>query len=583
MAILKKASFPPIYLMNENQQFNLQTSSQGLTLYGESNQPIYQLQEPVVLVQGMATNSNTVHLVVLKTSGELCYILVPHLGKPQSTVLTKLDMRLHKYSRLILLANNGMVHIFYAHSHQAIPELWYIEHFFWSGKTWQSVHLGEVVNSRQPLYQVSLDSQGNLHFIAMTYQGGQSLLMSNRFHGTFHIWGNPTQTLKISREVVDMTTILTPDNTHHLFWTQKTMEGQFEVFWAKRSKVQELSSAWHQSSAPIRNLEGPWRGFGSIEVNGSLWLLAWAGQASLLLYDGETWRATSTQLFDHRPIELIRKCDRSFYNTIWLEEKGNKRAPLFAEQIGLPAPLQTPVPPLPLTPPIPAFVPNLQSSAIPTQPVPSIEIPQPQSLTAYMPGSPSPAPASGILEAPLQTGEPLAPIMQPNSETVDSIEVQPESPSSLETSLIISQLISEALEPLVRSVSSLQEERNTFSGLLEALIVKHEGTEASLFQLNQKIQELGNPPLDLEVPEPIPQSLTVITPGYDSASESKDEKAAVPFVEETINPLILSVSELEKDREILVAALERISEQMNELRNQQNLEKEKGFWRKWFS
>lgn len=562
MAILKKASFPPIYLMSENQQFNLQTSAQGLTLYGESNQPIYQLQEPVVLVQGMATNSNTVHLVVLKTSGELCYIIVPHLGKPQNTVLTKLDMRLHKYSRLILLANNGVVHIFYAHSHQAIPELWYIEHFFWSGKTWQSVHLGEVVNSRQPLYQVSLDSQGNLHFIAMTYQGGQSLLMSNRFHGTFHIWGNPTQTLKISREVVDMTTILTPDNTHHLFWIQKTMEGQFEVFWAKRSKVQELSSAWHQSSAPIRTLEGPWRGFGSIEVNGSLWLLAWAGQASLLLYDGETWRVTSTQLFDHRPIELIRKSERSFYNTIWLEEKGNKRSPLFAEQIGLPAPLQTPVPPLPLTPPIPAFVPNLQSSVVPTQPVPSIEIPQAQSLIAYVPDSPPPASTSGVLEASLQPCESSvaeSPAIEPPISELDPIEIQPNSPSSLETSLIISQLISEALEPLVRSVSS------------------------SLSQLNQKIQELGNPNLDLEVPEPIPQALTEITTDYDLTSESKDEKAAVPFVEETISPLIQSISELEKDREILVAALEKISEQMNELQNQQNLEKEKGFWRKWFS
>lgn len=595
MAIVKKTSFSPIYLISENNQFNLQTSAQGLTLYGESTQPLYQLQEPVVLAQAMVTNSTTVHLVVLKTNGELCYIIIPNSGKPQSKILTKLDMRSRKYSRLVLLPYNGMVHIFYAHSHQAIQELWYIEHFFWNGKTWQSVHLGEVVNSRQPLYQVSLDSQGNLHFIAMTHQGGQSLLMTNRFHGTFHIWGNPTQTLKISREVVDMTAILTPDNIHHLFWIQKTMEGQFEIFWAKRSKVEDLSSSWHQSSAPIHTLNGPWRGFGSIEVNGSLWLLAWAEQEYLMLYDGEKWRVASVQPFDHRPIELTRKCDRSFSNTRWLEEKASKRSPLFAEQIGLPVTLQKPISSPPLTPPLPVPVPNLQSPVIPTQPVPSIEIPQPQSLNAYMPNSPSPSSASEILEAPLQPiGSPVdespaieppinelsfesaVPVMRLIPKTVDPL-IQ-----STESSILIAQLISEALGPLVKSISSLQEERNTFSDFLETLIVKQEGTEASLYQLNQKIQELGKPE---------PQTTLEAHEGGDY------EKTDVPFVEEVISPLVQSISALENDREIFVTTLEAIvskyestssevrkmSEQMNELRDQQTLEKEKGRWRKWFN
>nr|MDA8228424.1 hypothetical protein [Desulfitobacterium hafniense] len=326
----------PVILISDNSRLYLKSDSPGLTLYTDNSRPLYQLQEPVILMQGITTNPQTVHLSVLKSNGDLCYTVVPVNGTPQTSVLTNLDLRSRKYARLILLPYNGMVHIFYAHSHQAIPELWHLEHLFWNGKSWRAGHLGEVV-SRTPNYHVSLDSQGNIHFLAMTFQGHQSLLLSNRFHGTFHLWGTLTETLRIQREVAEMTTILTPDNTHYVFWTVKNLQGQHDIYWAKRTKANDLSSTtWHQVPAPIQKVSGPMRGIGALEVNDTLWLLLWSENVILMYFDGEKWRQHSTKLLKHRAIEVIKRSERSFYCTKWLEDDTAFQSPLFADSIGLP-------------------------------------------------------------------------------------------------------------------------------------------------------------------------------------------------------------------------------------------------------
>ena len=324
----------PLFFLYKDHQYYLQVSALGVSLYARGEtKPLYQLQEPILLAHGNAGNHQTIHLAILKANGELCYVLIPQGGTPQTNVLTQLDVRSTKYRRLILLPRGEMVHIFYAYAHQSIPELWYIEHRLWTGKAWQSMRLGEIVHPRSPLYHVALDSQGNIHYLGMTFQGRQSLLIQNRFHGTFYLWGNPVQTLTIPKEIVDMAAILTPDNTHHLFFAAKDQNG-FEIHWAKRFNAQEISGQWQMSSAPIKSVPGPWGSMGSMELFGNLWLLIKADQEYLLRHEGDIWRQTANQV-RHKPLELIRLEDKSFYQAAWLEDGVEPFAPLFHQQLGL--------------------------------------------------------------------------------------------------------------------------------------------------------------------------------------------------------------------------------------------------------
>ena len=133
-------------------------NSSGCVLYNEhSFSPLYQLQEPLLLIQGMAASAQQVHLVMIKANGDLCYTLINGSGQNQTTVLDKLEVRTTRYRRLLLFPLGKTVHIFYAYSHQSIANLWRIEHKFWNGKTWRSVNLGEVFHSREPLYDIVLD------------------------------------------------------------------------------------------------------------------------------------------------------------------------------------------------------------------------------------------------------------------------------------------------------------------------------------------------------------------------------------------------------------------------------------------
>ncbi|CAA7600328.1 Hypothetical protein DEACI_0981 [Acididesulfobacillus acetoxydans] len=336
MIVANRIPYTPVFISYQESHFYLAVNAQGCLLYSvEDPHPLYRLNEPILLAVGSAGNAQTVHLAVLKANGELCYTVVPKSGTPQTTVLTKLDVRSTKYRRLILMPRGELVHIFYAYSHQSVPDLWYIEHRLWNGKAWQSVRLGEVVHPRHPLYHIGLDSQQNIHFLALTFQGRQSILLQNRFHGAFHLWGNPVQALTLQNEVVDMASALTPDNTQHIFWVTKSPGENFEVHWAKRPQAQEIGGSWVSAPAPIHTVGGPWQGCGALELNGTLWLLLKGEQEYLLSNAGGTWRLAATRPAAHRPLEYVRRDGRSFYHSSWLLQDSSVKVPLFYEELGL--------------------------------------------------------------------------------------------------------------------------------------------------------------------------------------------------------------------------------------------------------
>ncbi|MHB1651447.1 MAG: hypothetical protein ACYCVD_03090 [Desulfitobacteriaceae bacterium] len=535
MAKQNRLEFYPQFLSNQDNYFYLQTGPQGCVLYDyDSPTPLYQLQEPLLLAQGVAVNAQTVHLMFLKADGDLCYTLVSRTGTRQTTVLNKLDVRSIKYRRPILLPIGEAVHIFYAYAHQAIPDLWNIEHRFWNGKTWHSVHLGEVVHPRLPLYQVSPDTQGNIHLLSVTFQGRNSLLMHNRFHGAFSIWSSPTQGLSIPREVIDMTSILTPNNLQHFLWVAKTPEGRFEVNWAKRPNAQDLSSTWSQASAPLHTFIGPWHGIGSMEVNGSLWLLVRAEQEHLMLYEGESWRLVTSQSAQHQPMEFSRKTERGYYQTYWLEDSVLKRTPLLAKQLGLnlaqhlPAPgptviyptqstyqpttPQTGVPPSPLYQPLPTPAtpsPSSQSSVSPD----ASNIPWPQPIAASVPIQEQSVENVPIIEfqssrVPNNMGDFQSKIHgEINSNTnVERFKVLGQEQSKAEHGSDISSvrdnlvpLIADALHPLLKTFSTLAEERQHLSTALEAILSNHNQTALALKEIEKQVRELQqNQPIEEE-------------------------------------------------------------------------------------
>ena len=365
-----KTTPTPLLLTYDNEAMYLHTDPQGCALYSaDSPEPFYKIQEPLLLAHGIMTDPKTVHLVVLKTSGELCYTLISGSSTPQTMLIAKLDVRAIKYSRLFLFPQGKIIHIFYAHAHQSIRDLWHIEHRYWNGSSWHSVRMGEVVHPKEPLFHVNLDSQGDLHLLTITFQGQHSLLFTNRFNVTFHIWGSPTETLKISGEVLDMAALMTSDNVHYLYWVIKSPSGKFEIRWAQQTNSLELSSAWHLSPAPIKTLSAPFKGLGALEANRVIWLLAHAEEEVLMRNDGKGWNLVSSHTPFHHPFKWVHKGRRNFHQTYWLEDQVQKRAPAYYHELGftvkkqappLPTPFQS-IPPLitEIIPPVPAFYPDL--------------------------------------------------------------------------------------------------------------------------------------------------------------------------------------------------------------------------------
>jgi hypothetical protein len=580
LAHLNRPAYISRLLMYENDSVYLHLDAQGCALYGqEGSEPFYRIQEPLLLAEGIMTDSKTVHLVFLKTNGELCYTLISGFTNPQTTLIAKLDVRSTKYRRFFIFPQGKIVHIFYAYSHQAIRDLWRIEHRFWNGTTWNSVHMGEVVHPREPLYNVNIDQQGNLHLLTMTFQGRHSLLFTNRFNGTFHIWGSPTETLKISGEVVDMTALMTSDNVHHLFWCLKTYNGQYEIRWAQQTNALELTSIWQPSPAPIKTFSSPWNSLGAIEINGVLWLLVHTGEGTLLLNDGTGWKSVPSNTLSNKPFQWVYKSKRNFHQTYWLEDPAIPRTPAYHQELGLTlnknvrfeynqsfltSNSATP-------PPIPAFYPEAISSSnfYPLQP--SSE--QENSIS-------SKTPTFTDKESP-DIADTISDTSGPDDGDASSLELKTsvnlEDPelSKQESSPEPTPQENSELEQLILKVSNLELENSNLNLVLQNMLSK----------FDQILDALAENAL---------QSKQTVSP----MPEPEETKSTNDIPLEELEPFIEAMANLEKETQTITqvlnsmlvkqeesdSSLETLEQQLNQLQEEKKIERSKGgFWNKWIT
>lgn len=589
MAFQSRTTLTPLLLTYDNESMYLHIDPQGCALFGEdSPEPFYQLQEPILLAHGIMTDSKTVHLVILKSTGELCYTLISGHSIPQTTLIANLDVRALTYRRLFLFPQGKVIHIFYAHAHQAIPGLWRIEHRYWDGASWHSVHMGEVVHPREPLYHVNLDSKGDLHLLTITFQGQYSLLFSNRFNGTFRIWGSPTETLRISGEVVDTAALMTSDNVHHLYWVVKSPSGQFEIRWAQQTDAHEMASTWHPSPAPIKTLSAPWKGLGALEMNGVIWLLAHTSEDVLMRNDGNGWKLISSHTPFHHSLKWVHKGLRNFHQIYWLEDQTQQRAPAYYRELGfvmkqpaapVPTPFQIILPILtPPIPPVPAFYPDLTAlnpiaaTSITVNEVPDEILPVPSSLEV-----------DEVAEAP----------EVPELPEVLEVLLVPEIPEVLETTATSETLAEDVLqslsvkenvqlEGLISSVAHLEQENTNLSVVLQSMLSKFD-------QIIGAISDNASQP---KQPKKSKQKTSL-------SSNQETEQALIldPGVEEA-DPVKESMSNLEKETKSLSqvlrvmldkqeqsdSSLENLGVQLCQLQEENKEIKNKGgFWSKWTS
>lgn len=622
LAFLTRNTLTSLLLTYENDSSYLHIDSRGCALFTETSQePSYQIQEPLLLAHGIMTDSKTIHLVVLKTSGDLCYTLISETGTPQTTLIAKLDVRGTRYRRLFLVPQGKTIHIFYASTHQSIPELWRIEHRFWNGTSWRSTRMGEVVHSREPLYHVNLDNQGNLHFLMITFQGRHSLLFTNRFNGAFHIWGSPTETLRLSGEVIDMATVMTSDNGHHLYWVVKTPTGQFELRSAQQIDAHELGSIWHPSPAPIKTFNIPIKNMGALEINGTLWLLAYTGEEVLMQNDGTGWKLVSSHTPFHQLLQWVHKGRRNFHQTYWLEDQTVRHAPAYYQALGFNVPQQTPSPtpypsiptpacqqPLHVTPPVP--------SPVPVPPVPAFYPEQPSShfdplsapsvletISTATPAKTNPAPKFSPPNIEVEATNPATiteeismestPIKEPElieeSETSEIPKTTPVSESVPEPNQVPESDV--ALDapkaPKASKVSKTPEASE-----------KPREENAELQSLIKTVAHLEqeNSVLSLAVQDMLSKFDQILGVISDNELQAKQEEDLPPFDE--LEPVKEAMSHLEREtqslsqvlRVMLVkqderdTSLEKLETQISELQSEkEHLKNKGGFWNKWIT
>ncbi|MGC7871574.1 hypothetical protein ACPUYX_08570 [Desulfosporosinus sp. SYSU MS00001] len=581
MAHLSKPANTPRLLTYEDESVYLHMASQGCALFKqESTEPFYSIQEPLILAEGIMTDYKTVHLVILKTSGELCYTLISGFSNAQTTLIAKLDVRTAKYRRFFIFPQGKMVHIFYAYSHQAIRDLWRIEHRFWNGSTWNSVHMGEVVHPREPLYHVNLDQQGNLHFLTMTFQGRHSLLLTNRFNGTFHIWGSPTETLKIPGEVIDMTALMTTDNVHHLFWVIKTSNGQYEVRWAQQTNALELTSNWQPSPAPIKTFSPPWKNLGTMEINGVLWLLAHTGEETLLLNDGTGWKSVLSNNLTQQPMKWIFKNKRNFQQSYWLEDRIVPRSPAYCQELGITltqtialiqnTPYITPNNPAPLPPPVPAFHPEVISLS--SNPYPLSPSGQEQTI---------PPPLSFEESEKPQIALEATAISQNNDDSsVEIVEDQTPAISELpaeesESSPPPPLQENPELDRLIATVANLEQENSNLNLALQTMISKFDQILDALAENTRQSKQAANPlPQIPEEQSTAEIPLEELEPVIEAMANLEKETQSISQVLQTV-----LVKQEESD-----SSLETLGQQLNQLQEEKRSERSKGgFWNKWIT
>lgn len=606
LAFQPRNTLTPLLLTYENETSYLHIDALGCALFTEnSHEPSYRIQEPLLLAHGIMTDSKTVHLVVLKTSGDLCYTLISGTGTPQTTLIAKLNVRGTRYRRLFLFPQGKTIHIFYASTHQSIPELWRIEHRFWNGTSWRSTHMGEVVHPREPLYHVNLDSQDNLHLCTVTFQGRHSLLFTNRFNGTFHIWGSPTETLKIPGEVVDMAALMTSDNVHHLFWVVKTPTGQFELRSAQQMDAHELASTWHPSLAPIKTFNSPCKDIGALETGGVLWLLVHTGEEILMQNDGKGWKMLSSHTPFNQPLQWVHKGRKYYHQTYWLEDQIVRHAPAYYRELGFTVSLQTPAPslyhsipnqvissispfssPTPSPPPVPAFYPDQLSP--PSEPIPTVSIPEsinpdiPATITLREVNSPNLPKEPSILnvievtevhEVPEAPEKPVVPVVFKAPEASNIPEVS-EKPDVLEEIRVPKHLTEEVLQPmpikeatelqsLIKTVAHLEQENTLLNLAVHNMLSKFDQIIEVMSENALHTKQEADPPLFDEL-EPVKEAMSHLEKETQSLSQ------------------VLRVM-LDKQEES-DSSLEKLETQISQLQSEKDDVRAKGgFWNKWIT
>lgn len=322
-------------LINQNSSFFLDTTSEGIVLFSALHEsPLFELKEPILLAQGIAESPNQIHLAYLKTTGQLCYTIISTTGEHHTTSLGNLDTRNNRYARLILLPLDKVIHIFYATSHLSLPDVWRITHLLWNGQTWKSAQLGEVVHPRNPVYHVLLDSKLNLHLLMMTFLGNRSALLTNFFNGTYHIWAQRKEALSISCEVVDMTALILPGDRGYLFWGSKQPGTEkFEIGFASHMNLCDFGSAWKIDGNSLKEISGPWKGFGIFHSEGNLSLLINSDQEQLFQFNQHGWNLVSSSPPKHLSSYLIQKTKFGINHTEWLVDTENVYVPVFLDQI----------------------------------------------------------------------------------------------------------------------------------------------------------------------------------------------------------------------------------------------------------
>lgn len=322
-------------LINQDSSFFLETTSEGIFLSSKANKsPLFELREPILLAQGIAETPNQIHLAYIKTSGELCYTIVSTTGTHHTTSLGNLDTRNNRYARLILLPVDKVIHIFYAASHLSLPDVWRITHHLWNGQTWKSAQLGEVVHPRYPVYRVLLDSKSNLHLLMMTSLGNRSALLSNFFNGAYHIWAQRKEDLSIPREIIDMTGLILSGDRGYLFYAAKQPGTEkYEIGFASRINLCDFGSTWRIEGNSLKEISGPWKGFGVFQSEGNLSLLVNTDQERLFQFNQHHWNLVSNFPSKHLPTNLVQKSEFGINHTEWLINSEDVYVPLFIDLI----------------------------------------------------------------------------------------------------------------------------------------------------------------------------------------------------------------------------------------------------------
>lgn len=467
-------------LINQNSSFYLNTTSEGIVLFtAQHESPLFELKEPILLAQGIAESPNQIHLAYLKSTGELCYTIISTTGEHHTTSLGRLDTRNNRYARLILLPLDKVIHIFYATSHLSLPDVWRITHLLWNGQTWKSAQLGEVVHPRNPVYHVLLDSKLNLHLLMMTFLGNRSALLTNFFNGTYHIWAQHKEALSISREVIDMTALILPDDRGYIFWGSKQPgSDKFEIGFASHINLSDFGNGWRIGGNSLKEISGPWKGLGVLQSEGNLGLLINSDQERLFQFIQHRWSLVSSSPPKHLSAYLVQKTEFGINHSEWLVDAENVYVPLFLDQIHSSS--------LPMenlerhnvneSMAVPAF--KNTAALIPSvaKPIPSPELNKPKesgiSESAISPESNSSRPA--------KSAEPM-PNLNQIKDTLSSIT---DNLISLDKKV---ETLPDSLEPLLLLI---KQNFDAFSETIESLKSQDLETLQTLHSLEEKIVEL---------------------------------------------------------------------------------------------